>query len=138
MTNVDAAAAVFALLTADTSLKVYDGTVPLDAQGKLPARPYVVQWTPPIPSASLDTLSGRSGWFEQAVSVTVVGDSAASVGIVARRVRAALLDVVPVVVGRVSLPIRMDGTPTSTQADQDVQPVVLYSVLRWACSSTPA
>lgn len=139
MSNTDAAAALLALLAADTNLVVYDGRVPVDpTTGKLPARPYVVIWASSVPHSIIDNLSGRSGWQEQTVTSTVVGDSPGSVAIVARRVRDAVLDVRPVVVGRVSLPIRMDGAPTATQADQDVQPAVMYSVLRWACSSTPA
>lgn len=139
MTNADAAAAVLALLVADTNLTVFDGKVPVNpVDGKLPARPYVVMWSPPVPHSIIDNLSGRSGWQEQIVTVTCVGDTAGSVAIVARRVRDAVLDVVPVVTGRVSLPIRMDGAPTPTQADNDIQPPVMYSVLRWACSSTPS
>ena len=139
MTNPDSASAVLALLVADVNLKVYDGAPPKDpATGKLPARPYVVLWSPPIPTASLDTLSGRSGWFEQIPQTTIVGDTPESVRIVSRRVRAALLDVTPVVVGRVSLPIRMDGDPLPIQPDNDVAPPVLWSAIRWLCSSTPA
>lgn len=138
MSNVDAAAAILALLNADTNLTVFDGIVPLDATGKLPDRPYVVMWAPPIPQARLDNLTGRSGFFEQVVTTTIVADSSNSVGIAARRVRAAVLDVVPAVTGRVSFPIRLDGNPTHVTPDQDVQPPVLYSVLRWLCSSTPS
>lgn len=133
MTNPDAAAAVLALLQADTNLTVYDGTVPAT-----PARPYVVLWSPPIPAATIDNLSGRSGWFEQIPQTTVVGDTPESVRIVSRRVRAALLDVTPTVVGRVCLPIRMDGDPLPIQPDNDVAPPVFYAAIRWLCSSTPA
>jgi len=139
VTNVDAAEAVVALITADPNLKVYDGKVPTDpATGKLPSRPYVVIWSSPVPSAARDTLSGRSGWWEEIVTTTVVGDSIGSVRIVSRRVREAVLDVIPAVTGRVSVPIRMDGGPLPIQADQDVQPPVLYAVIRWLCSSVPA
>lgn len=133
MTNPDSAAAVLALLQADTTLRVYDGTVPAS-----PVLPYVVLWSPPIPTASQDTLSGRSGWFEQIPQTTVVGYTPESVRVVSRRVRTALLDVVPVVVGRVCLPIRMDGDPLPIQPDNDVAPPVLWSAIRWLCSSTPA
>lgn len=139
MTNTDAAAAALALLRADTNLTVFDGLVPVDPiAGKLPARPYVVLWSSPIPVAVLDSLEGRSGWWEQRLTTTVVGDTADSVRIVSRRVRTALLDVVPVVTGRVSIPIAMDGDPYPTQADQDVQPPVLFSVISWLASSTTA
>ena len=133
MTNPDAAAAVLALLQADTTLRVYDGQVP-----PTPTLPYVVLWSPPIPAATIDTLSGRSGWFEQIPQTTIVGFTPESVRIVSRRVRAALLDVIPVVTGRVCLPIRMDGDPLPIQPDNDVAPPVLWSAIRWLCSSTPA
>jgi hypothetical protein len=139
VTNLDDAAAVLALLVADTNLKVYDGSPPVDpTTGKLPARPYVVLWSPPIPAATIDTLSGRSGWFEQIPQTTIVGDTPESVRIVSRRVRTALLDVVPVVADRVCLPIRMEGNPLPIQPDTDVAPPVLWSAIRWLCSSTPA
>jgi hypothetical protein len=138
VSNADAAAAILALLDADAALKVFDGKVPTNVTtGRLPARPYVVLWSPPIPSATLDTLSGRSGWWELIVTTTVVGDTADSVRIVSRRVREALLDVVPDVVGRESVPIALEGVQP-IQADQDVQPPVLYSAIRWLASSTTA
>lgn len=139
MSSPDAAAAGLALLHADTHLTVYDGLVPVDpATGKLPRRPYVVLWAPPVPEAFLDSLEGRSGWWEQILTTTVVGDNAESVRVVSRRVRDALLDVIPDVAGRTSIPIAMDGPPLPTQADQDVQPPVLFSVISWLCSSTTA
>ena len=40
MSNIDAAAAVLALLAADTNLRIYDGMVPTDpTTGKPPPRP---------------------------------------------------------------------------------------------------
>jgi hypothetical protein len=139
VTNTDTAAAFLALLVADQNLKVLDGEVPTDpGTGRLPDRPYVVMWSPPIPGAGLDTLSGRSGWWEETITTTIVGDTVDSIRIATRRVRGAVLDVVPVVVGRTCLPIRMDGDPLPIQPDNDVQPPVLYAVIRWKCSSTPA
>lgn len=136
--SVDAAAAILALLSADPDLTTFDGIVPLDAAGKLPGRPYVVMWSPPVPGASLDSLAGRSGRWDHIVTTTVVGDTSGSVGVAARRVRAAVLDVVPAVTGRASFPIRLDGEPTPIRPDEDVQPPVLYSVMRWLCSSLPS
>jgi hypothetical protein len=139
VSHADAAAALLALLVADPYLTVFDGKVTLDpATGKLPSRPYVVQWSPPVPGTGLDTLSGRSGWWEETITTTIVGDSIESVRIVGRRVRAAVLDKTPDVTGRTSLPIRMDGDPLPVQPDNDVQPPVLYAVIRWHCSSVPA
>jgi hypothetical protein len=139
VTNVDAAAALLALLVADVNLTVYDGVVPINpATGKLPSRPYIVMWSPPIPGAAIDTLAGRSGWWEETITTTIVGDNVESIRIATRRVRADVLDVIPVVTGRKCLPIRMDGDPLPVQPDNDVQPPVLYAVIRWRCSSVPA
>ena len=136
MTNIDAAAAVLALLTADTGLKVFDGLVPVDSTGKPPSRPYVVVFAP-VGHSSVDDLAGRSRALQASIQTTCVGDSAESCRIVARRVKAALLDIRPVVVARVCYPIRHEDSQPP-RADNDVQPPVMYCIDRWSTQSVPA
>lgn len=138
MTSADAAAAFLALLTADTNLTVYDSKVPTDltTTGKLPARPYVVMYAA-VGRSTVFNLAGQSGALEASIQTTVVADSAESCRIAGRRVKAAVLDVVPVIVGRVSYPIRHEDSQPP-RADQDVQPPVMYSVDRWYTNSVPA
>ena len=137
MTNVDAAAAVLALLGADTNLTVYDTVVPVDpTTGVPPLRPYVVVYAP-VGKSTLNNLTGNSGALEALIQTTCVGDTAESCRIVSRRVKADLLDIRPVIVGRVSFPIRhADSRPP--QVDNQVQPPVLFAVDRWLTSSVPA
>lgn len=137
MTNLDAAGACLALLAADVVLTVYDGFVPVDpVSGRLPARPYVVVFAPGGRSTVFN-LAGVSGDLSASVQTTCVGDTAESCRIVARRVKAALLDVRPAVVGRVSYPIRHEDSQPPTR-DDDVQPPVMYAVDRWRTASVPA
>jgi len=137
VSNADAAAAVLALLTADTSLKVYDGLVPVNpSTGKPPTRPYVVVYAP-TGRSTVSNLTGQSGDLSASIQTTCVGDTAESCRITARRVKAALLDVRPVVVARVSYPIRHEDSQPP-RADQDVQPPVMYSIDRWSTQSVPA
>jgi hypothetical protein len=136
----DATAAVLALLRADANLTVHDGKVPTDpTTGKLPARPYVVVYGPPDGDGDriVDSLSGSSSRSDGVVTTTVVGDTAESVRIVAKRVRAALLDVSPTVTGRSSFPIRVSSSQ-DVRRDDDVQPPVMYAVDRWLVQSVPA
>lgn len=135
--NIDAAAAVLALLAADTNLKVFDGLVPANPDtGAPPARPYVVVFAPPG-RAAVFNLAGQSGDISASIQTTCVGDTAESCRITARRVKAALLDVRPVVVARVSYPIRHEDSQ-APRVDNDVQPPVMYSIDRWATQSVPA
>lgn len=140
MSSPDATAAVLALLAADVNVTVYDGEVPTDpATGKLPARPYVVVYGPPDGDGGrlVDSLAGTSHRADGVVTTTVVADNAESVRIIAKRVRALLLDVVPAVTGRVCFPIRHDSGQNIAR-DDDVQPPVLFAVDRWLCQSVPA
>lgn len=140
MSSPDATAAVLDLLEADANIKVYDGRVPTDpTTGKLPPRPYVVVYGPPDGAGTwaVDSLAGTSRWVDGVVTTTMVGDSAESVRIVAKRVRAALLDVTPDITGRASFPIRHSSGLNVTR-DDDVSPPVLYAVDRWLCQSVPA
>ena len=135
--NIDAAAAVLALLAADTNLRVYDGMVPTDpTTGRPPPRPYVVIYAP-VGLSTVHNLTGTSGALEASIQTTCVGDTAESCRIVARRVKAALLDVVPVVSGRASFPIRHEYSEPA-RVDNDVAPPVLFAVDRWLTQSVPA
>lgn len=136
MTAVDA---VLALL-GTAQVTVHDGRVPLDpVTGKLPPRPYVVVYGPGDGDGTrrVDSLAGTSRWVDGVVQTTVVGDSALAVRIVSARVITALLDVTPAVAGRSCFPIRHDDSQT-VRRDDDVQPPVLYGVLRWLLQSVPA
>lgn len=137
MTNVDAAAAVLALLAADTNITVYDSLVPVDqTTGRPPPRPYVVVHAP-VGKSTVNNLTGNSGALEALIQTTSVGDTAESCRIVARRVKAALLDIRPVIVDRVSFPIRHEDS-LPPRVDNQVQPPVLFAVDRWLTSSVPA
>lgn len=140
MSALDATAAVLALLATDANLTTYDGRVPTDpTTGKLPARPYVVVYGPSDGAGawSVDSLAGASQRVDGVVTTTVVGDSAASVRIIAKRVRSLLLDTVLDVTGRASFPVRHEAGQ-DVRRDDDVSPPVLYAVDRWLCQSVPA
>jgi hypothetical protein len=91
----------------------------------------------PAGTSTVHNLAGTSGALEASIQTTSVGDTAEACRIVARRVKAALLDVRPTVTGRVSFPIRHEDS-LPPQVDNDVAPPVLYAVDRWLTASVPA
>lgn len=103
------ATAVLALLTADSLLTVYDGQVP-DTH----ASTYVLVYM-----ARHDVLGDDLGFPSSEAVVRFyahsVGQNAAGARIVAGRVRAALLDKVPTVSGRVCWPIRHETSIPPTR-----------------------
>lgn len=112
MTSIEAHVdAGLALLTADTSLTVYDGIVP-----KTPAQAYVLVYTfrqlpdgLTAPDRGL-SLVGTSTVVDMRLYCHCVGPTAAAARWVQGRVEAALLDVTPVITGRGCFPIRLvDG-----------------------------
>lgn len=130
---VEHANALLALLRADPALVVYDGHVPAS-----PAFPYCVLY--------LGWDGARTGLcpvtdrFNGRAQVTSVGANAFAARIVAQRVAAALVDVVPTVPGRTCWPIEHEfGQPA--REDRDVHldggghPV--YAVDAYRVSSLP-
>lgn len=130
------AAAVLALLDADNAfppLVVLDGKVP---NGTVP--PYVlVYFADNDPELADSTpLTGRSDRYVVRAYCHSVGDNGQAARMVADRVRAALLDVVPTVAGRQCFPIRReDGQPP--QRDESTGTLVMDKVDVYRLESLP-
>lgn len=124
--------AVFALLAADPLLTVYDGKVPNTIDPKV--NPYVVAYF----AGSFPDLQfrGIAHTFQLRITLHCVGGSSKAARVIADRVRAVLMDVTPVVSGRVCYPLRYeeDTSPpltnevTGSQVVDQIEPYVLRSV----------
>lgn len=117
-----------ALLTADTSLTVYDGVV---AAGAVP--PYVVVYgTVARPSDDPNNSGdGKTRVWTPRWICHCVGGNAMAARAVAQRVRSALLDVRPTVAGFTAGavgPIRMDSDPSPPSKDETTGVVVMDQV----------
>lgn len=130
------AAAILTLLDADNTppaLVVLDGRVPKDQ-----ARPYVLVYfddTDPELAESRP-LAGDSERHVLRAICHSVGDNGQAARMVADRVRAALLDVVPTVAGRTCMPIRReDGQPP--QRDEQTGTLVMDKVDIYRLESLP-
>lgn len=123
-----------ALLTADVSLVVFDGTVP----NPTPSPPYcVVYTTVNRPSEDLDNSGdGRSRVWSAAWIVHAVGGNAAAARAVAQRVRTALLDVTPVIAGLSCGRIRMDPDSPPPEKDETTGAVVMDAVSTYRLKAT--
>lgn len=103
---------VLARLAGDTTLAVYDGEVPKD-----PARNYVLVYlyveTPDgLAEPDKVRLSGDSDVINMRIYCHCVGPAASSARAISGRVRARILNVQPVLVGRVCFPVRWrEGQP---------------------------
>lgn len=130
------AAAVLALLDADNTspaLVVLDGKVP---NGTLP--PYVLVYVADSDPELADStpLTGRSERYVMRAYCHSVGGNGQAARMVADRVRAALLDVVPTVAGRNCFPIRReDGQPP--QRDESTGTTVIDKVDVYRLESLP-
>lgn len=131
------AAAILALLDADNTppaLVVLDGKVPTGQ-----ARPYVLVYCTDTNPELADSrpLTGASERFVMRAICHSVGDNGHAARMAADRVRAALLDVVPVVAGRNCMPIRReDGQPP--QRDESTGVLVMDKVDVYRLESLPA
>lgn len=126
--------AVLALLDADDGpppLVVFDGVVP---SGTDP--PYVVCYFASEYSEAL-SLVGSSDRFAMRAIVHSIGANQAAARAVAGRVRAALLDVVPVIAGRTCFPIRHDEG-YGAEPDQPTTAIVFDIVDVYRLESVPA
>ncbi|HEY9414670.1 MAG TPA: hypothetical protein VIQ30_07930, partial [Pseudonocardia sp.] len=117
-----------------TPLKVLDGAVP---SGTVP--PYVLLYfgdeDPELPDSR--PLEGGSERFVLRVWAHCVGGNAAAARTLGERVRAALLDVVPVISGRACFPIRREeGSPP--QRDESTGTLVMDRVDIYRLESVPA
>lgn len=123
-TYQDHADAFLALLRADAGLTVYDGAAPTGA-----APPYVLAYilreTPDgLLAPDRVPLTGRSMAANLMAYCHCVGGNATAARAVAARVEAVVLDVTPVVTGRVCWPIRWrEGSPP--RRDEDTGPLVM-------------
>lgn len=126
--------AYLALLRADTALTVCDGSVP---QGTVP--PYVLVYLAdddPENPDSRSLVGGSARYLVRAYCHCVGGDQIAARA-VAQRVRARLLDVVPVVAGRLCFPIRREYS-VPPQPDETTGTVVMDAVSVYRLESVPA
>lgn len=128
--------AVLALLAAapGNPLRVLDGAVPKET-----APPYVLLYfgdeDPELPDSR--PLEGTSGRFVLRVYAHSVGGNAAAARALGERVRAALLDVTPAIVGRACFPIRREeGSPP--QRDESTGTLVMDRVDIYRLESVPA
>lgn len=130
------AAAVLALLDADNAspaLVVLDGKVPTGV-----APPYVLVYVADNDpeQAESQSLTGRSERYVVRAYCHSVGSNGQAARMVADRVRAALLDVVPTVAGRSCFPIRReDGQPP--QRDESTGTLVMDRVDVYRLESLP-
>jgi hypothetical protein len=120
-------------------LTVYDGEVPDPPTG--PADLYcLVYMTLTTPMGTALTNASDRG-IMQIITHSVSGNaqvngSAASARIVAQRVRGALLDVVPVISGRTSFPIRQTDSPP-VRRDETAGPRVYDQIDVWRLETVP-
>lgn len=128
------AAAIIALLAADTELTTYDGRVP---NGAVP--PYALLYfadADPEDTESRPLTGASQRHVTRAICHCVGGDQTAA-RIVAGRVRTRLLDVVPTIAGLVCMPIRReDGQPT--QRDETTGTLVQDLVVVYRLESVSA
>lgn len=128
--------AFLGLLGTDATLTVYDGAVP-----KTPAPTYALVyltfWTPDGETApDKVNLSFNSDVIDLRGYVHCVGPNAVSARAIAQRVRAALLNVRPVIAGRECFPIRWkDGNPA--QRDETTGVLVVDQADVYGFSSVP-
>jgi hypothetical protein len=136
--NVDAdhADAGLTLLRGNNALRVYDGALPGSVATVV--RPYVlvyttVEWPAGEETNSLDGLSGTciTSWI-----CHCVGDNATAARAVANQVRAALLDVVPVIAGRECGPIRQ-GSVLPPQRDETLGTPVMDAIVVYELLTRP-
>lgn len=136
-TYQDHADAFLNLLRADASLTVHDGAA---TTGAVP--PYVLVYifreTPDgLAAPDRVPLTGRSMAANLWAYCHCVGGNATAARAVAGRVEAAVLDVTPVVVGRVCFPIRWrEGSPP--RRDEDTGPLVMDLVDVYSFGSVAA
>ncbi len=123
-----------ALLTADTSLVVFDGVVP----NPTPPPPFCVVYTSVNrPSEDPDnSADGLSRVWSAAWIVHCVGGDATAARAVAQRVRTALLDVRPVISGLSCNRIRMDPDSPPPQRDETTGVVVMDAVSTYRLRAT--
>lgn len=132
----DLATAGLALLTADSQLTVYDGEVTGTADH------YVLVYTfRQLAGALIRPDATRLTGDQRAVDMQLychcVGPTAASARAIAGRVEARLLNVRPVVSGRVCHPIRwLEGQPPNR--DQSTGPTVMDQVDVYGWTSVPS
>lgn len=122
------AAAAIDLLTADTSLRVYDGVVPTGA-----TRPYVLVYTS-LSRLSDDPDNNADGLTSVWVARWIchcVGESASAARKVAERVRTALLDVRPTVPGLSCGLIRMESDSPPPERDETTGVPVMDAVVTY-------
>ena len=133
----DLANAVLALLGEDTQLTTYDGAVP-DSPAAQYALVYLYIETPDgltVPGQLSLTLASTT--INLRAYVHCVGGNAMSARAISGRVRAALLDVTPIVAGRSCSPIRwLEGQPPSR--DEETGAVVFDQVDVYGFWSVPA
>lgn len=134
------AQAVLALLAAvdDPPLTVYDGRVDVSA-GRPVDPPYVLLYfaaSDPLQTGSL-SLAHRSERHRLDIYAHCVGATARAARMVADQVRAALLDVVPVVPGRTCWPIRLEES-RPPERDETTGVPVFDAVSVYRLQSVPA
>jgi hypothetical protein len=131
--------AVLALLTGalNPAIAVYDGKVP-DPTPNVATNPWVlVYFDPGWPvDGAANSLDGNAVTYRLTFFTHSIGASAASARAVAGQVRAALLNIRPVISGRSCWPIRWDdGTPTSL--DETLGFPVMDKVDVWKLQTGP-
>jgi hypothetical protein len=131
--------AVLALLTGalNPAIAVYDGKVP-DPTPNVAINPWVlVYFDPGWPvDGAANSLDGNAVTYRLTFFTHSIGASAAAARAVAGQVRAALLNVRPVISGRSCWPIRWDdGNPTSL--DETLGFPVMDKVDIWKLTSAP-
>lgn len=130
---------VLALLAAIANHTVYDGKVPPNT----PAPYSVVYFTIMTPNGeqapdAVD-LIGNSDVIELSIYTHNVGGNAQAARNVSWKVRAALLNVRPVVVGRVCVPIRqVDGPPPTPVKDESTGTLIMDLADVYRLRSVPA
>lgn len=124
--------ALLAAAPGATPLVVYDGKVPLN-----PSPQYVLVYfsTTAAPSTSLSSRSDRA---VTRAFCHCVGPDATGARAVAGRVHDALVDVVPVVAGRVCFPIRDDNSGAPPDRDETTGPLVMDQVSVFRLESVAA
>lgn len=128
--------AVLALLGADAQLTVYDGKVSGAAQQYVLV--YIYRETPDgLVAADKVPLTGRSVAVNLWVYCHCVGGNGSAARAISGRVEDLLLDVTPIVAGRVCFPIRWrEGTPP--QRDESTGPLVMDLVDVYSFTSVAA
>lgn len=131
--------AVLALLSAavDSHISVFDGKVP-EPFPDVKANPWVlVYFSPGWPvDGAANTLDGNAATYVQRIWTHSTAATAAAARAVAGQVRAALLNVRPVVTGRATWPIRWeDGNPPNR--DETLGFLVMDQVDVWKLQTAP-